>query len=220
MLSLPLLSVLFAQSPALPFQAGPRAENADAPVARFLVDPAAPERWFDALGHELGERPSTPTLRPLAGLSVSHHATGAAPEGDAPGSPTFTPDGTRILVPHWESKNLIEWDVASGAFVRAIALSGSPLDVAVTPDGLRALTANGFEDTLSFVDLVSGTETGTLALGNQPGIVAISPTGAHAAVGNTAEGTLSIIDLASGLELHRVGGLSYAMLLSINFESG
>ncbi|MEQ1893451.1 MAG: hypothetical protein ABL998_12965, partial [Planctomycetota bacterium] len=33
-------------------------------------------------------------------------------------------------------------------------------------------------------------------------------------------GTLSIIDLASGLELHRVGGLSYAMLLSINFESG
>lgn len=212
--------LLQPQTAALPAPLQGRREDADPAVVRFVVDPAGPERWFDALARRHDGPAPANGARLLGGLAVTHHAGGATPEGDAPASPTFTPDGSRLLVPHWESRNLIEWDVASGAFVRAIALSGSPLDVAVTPDGLRALTANGFEDTLSFVDLVSGAETGTLALGNQPGIVAISPTGAHAAVGNTGEGTLSIVDLATGLELHRVGGLSYAMLLSINFESG
>lgn len=203
-----------------PIQWTGRPEDAEPRVVRVALDPAAPESWVDALGRVLPGRAPELAARAFGGLVATHHPAGSLPEGDGPCSPTFTPDGSRILVPHFESRNLIEWDVASDSFLRAIPLSGSPLDVAVTPDGLRAVTANGFEDSLSFVDLVTGVETGTLALGNQPAIVAISPDGTRAAVGNTGEGSISMVDLASGLELWRVGGLSYAMLLSINFESG
>jgi len=216
-----LTATLLALCPQLPpFQSSGRAADAEPEILRLAVDPRAPETWLDAVRRAAPGRDLGPLARSFGGLQGTHHAAGSTPEGDGPGRPTFTPDGARILVPHRHSRNLIEWDVASGDFLRSIPLSGAPLDVAVTPDGLRALTANGAEDTLSFVDLVSGSESGTLALGEQPAVVAIRPDGTRAAVGNTGDGTISMVDLGTGLELYRLGGFSYSMLLSINFESG
>jgi DNA-binding beta-propeller fold protein YncE len=132
----------------------------------------------------------------------------------------FSPDGAHILISHWQSGNVIVWDAHSGVFVREIAVTGSPLGIAITPDGLRAVTPNVFEDTASILDLTTGTEIAVIPVGNQPGCVAVSPNGAIAAVGNTVDGSISLIDIASQTEIRRVAGIGFVGSISINFENG
>lgn len=145
---------------------------------------------------------------------------GDLPEGDAPSAVTFTPDGSQVVISHWESQNLILLDASTRTFVTAIPVSGSPIDVAVSPDGLYAVTANVFEDTASIVDLTAAAEVAVVPVGDQPGLVAVSPDGSTAAVGNTVDGSVSIIDLATRTETDRIPGLGYVGSLSFNFESG
>jgi len=144
---------------------------------------------------------------------------GAPPEGDAPAGATFTADGSQIVVAHRESKNLIVWDAATRAFVRAIPVSGSPQSVAVNAAGI-AVVANVLEDTASIIDLATGAELAVIPVGRVPGIVQITADGLTAVVANTTSASFSIIDIASRTEVRRIAGGDFAATTSVNPESG
>ncbi|QDU68414.1 YncE family protein [Engelhardtia mirabilis] len=130
-------------------------------------------------------------------------------EGDTPSAVAFTPDGSRYLIAHRDSKNLIEFDTATNDFLRAIDVSGSPQDLALTPDGSTAVVANMLEGTVSFIDLASGTETTTATGFSQPAVVRLTGDGSRAVVGNWGAQELVVLDVASGAELLRVGGMGF-----------
>jgi len=145
---------------------------------------------------------------------------GLLPEGDTPSDVQFTPDGARIVIAHRDTMNLIVFDAATRAFVAEVALSGSPVAVAISSDGAHAVTSNVFEDSASIVDLTSATELAVVPVGDQPAVVRISPDGATAVVGNTVDATLSVIDIASATELRRISGANFVASVTIAFEPG
>jgi YVTN family beta-propeller protein len=153
-------------------------------------------------------------------LTADLAPNGIPPEGDTPTGVTFTPDGTKILVAHRDTRNLILFDAATRAFLDDIPLSGSPNGVAVSPDGTRAVTPNILEDTASIVDLATGAEIAVIPVGDQPGVVRISPDGTLAVIGNTVSGSLSVIDLATATEVRRIPGVAFVGSVSISFEAG
>lgn len=155
----------------------------------------------------------------LAVLPVELVQAGQMPEGDTPSAVAFTPDGTRIVVSHRDSGNLVVFDAATRGVLASIALSGSPNDVAISSDGVHAVTANVFEDTASIVDLDAVAEIAVVPIGAQPGVVRVTPDGTTAVVGNTVDGSLSVIAIASATELRRIPGAGFAGTVSVNFES-
>jgi len=110
-----------------------------------------------------------PYLSMRAGdLSSTFVLTGLLPEGDTPAAAVFTPDGSKIVVAHRDTQNLVIFDAATRTVFQVMALSGSPNDVAISISGLYAVTANVFEDTASIVDLTTGQEQAVVAVGAQP----------------------------------------------------
>lgn len=180
------------------------------PAVRVLVFPADQYPLVRA-----EEAPSTG-----GGIITQFVLTGSLPEGDTPSAIAFSPDGSKIVVAHRDSRNLIVFDATTHAFLAAIPLSGSPDDVAVSSDGVHAVTANVFENTASIVDLTAGTEVAVVAVGTQPGVVRISPSGNTAVVGNTVESSLSVIDIATATEVRRIAGTGFVATISVSFESG
>ncbi|RMF85339.1 MAG: YncE family protein, partial [Planctomycetota bacterium] len=193
----------------------PVSPDGDPPILRIPHSPLGGGRWDTT-----AEAPAWHGPRIGRAGSATVLPNSADVEGDAPTQVLFTPDGTQIVVSHRDSQNLIVFDAATRAFVREIAISGSPQGVAITPDGTTAITANLWEDTVSFVDLASGTETGTVAVGDQPGFVRITPDGLTALVGNTVSGDISVIDIATMTETQRIAGAGYVASLSVSFEPG
>jgi YVTN family beta-propeller protein len=192
------------------------AKDCDPPIAHLVLDSRAAQSWSAAAG---ALPPAPGTRQALGSLHVTQVEGGSAPEGDSPAGMTFTPDGSQILVAHWQSRNVVVWDATTGALVRTIAVTGSPYDVAVTPDGLRAVTANGRENTASILDLVTGTEIARLNVGVQPGVVEISPDGTLAAIAGTGSFKLSIVDIATATELRRLSNISCSNAVSVGIES-
>ncbi|MCK4871837.1 MAG: hypothetical protein KAS72_03835 [Phycisphaerales bacterium] len=169
--------------------------------------------------------PQGPTGDPqgcgLRGDVTTHFMiTGDPPEGDTPVAAGFTTDGSLIIAAHRDSQNLILFDANTRDFVREIALSGSPQDMAVSSDGIHVVTANIFENTASIVDLTTGTEVAVIVVGDTPGVVRITPDGATAVVGNTVDGDLSIIDIATATELRRVAGIDFVASMTFAPETG
>lgn len=171
---------------------------------------------FEAACASLSAPAMTLPVNPYFPLHDDFFFTGDAPEGDNPSAAAFSTDGTKIIIAHRDSRNLVVFDAATRVFLNAIALSGSPNDVAVSLDGIHAVTANVFEDTASVVDLVTGAEIAVVPIGDQPGVAAITPDGLTAVVGNTKDSTLSVIDILTATELRRlsdavfVGSFSFA----------
>ncbi len=168
----------------------------------------------------LGPAGTTPAPDVAATITADFAPNGIAPEGDSPTGAAFTPDGTRIVVAHRDTRNLIVFDAATRAFIDEIPLSGSPNGVAISPDGTRAVTPNVYEDTASIVDLTTGAEIAVVPVGDQPGVVRISPDGTIAVVGNTVSSNLSVINLATATEVRRIAGVAFVGSVGISFEAG
>ena len=222
--------------------AGAAPRPADPEISVFRLDQSgrlAQVQSFDinaALGHPDGDaiavifQGPAPALASLAGGqtapvpvgvgSTTFLSNGLGDEGDTPTQVLFSPDGSKIVVAHRDSRNLTVFDAATRMVLTSIDLSGSPNALAITPDGSTAVTANIFQDTASIVDLAGGTETDVVAVGDQPGVVRISPDGLRAVVGNTVAGSLSVIDIASAIETDVIGPVAFSAITSINFESG
>jgi len=143
---------------------------------------------------------------------------GTDPEGDSPSSVRFLPDGSAFVVSHRDSRNLLVYDADTRDLLMEIPLSGSPDDLDVSPDGTTAVTANIIEDTASIVDLVGGTEVAVVGVGDGPAVARITPDGTRALIGNVASGDATVIDLGSNTVDKTIGGLSWAVTLSANFE--
>ncbi|MEW6074044.1 MAG: YncE family protein [Planctomycetota bacterium] len=237
-LALPLIASFAVPGPRTSGRAGPvpapggnlpvraaDAEDGDPPLARIVrpareVQIAPPALARERKGSASAARGTNARPAPLEMLYDGFLFTGSLPEGDMPAGLAFTPDGTRIVVAHRDSQNLIVFDAATRLVVQAIELSGSPQGVAVSADGLHAVTANFFEDTASIVDLTSGQETAVVPIGDQPGVVRITPDSTKAVVGNTKESTLSVLDIASAAEIRRIPNAGFAVIVSMAFEPG
>lgn len=145
--------------------------------------------------------------------------TGSLPEGDSASAVAYTPDGSKFVIAHRESRNLIIWDAATLAFIGEVPLSGAAQAMAITPDGTQAVVANVDNNTVSIVDLVTMTETAVIAVGTNPGIVAISPAGDVAAIGIGFDGEMQIIDIASASIVRTITNIGYSLILSGSFEA-
>ncbi len=159
-----------------------------------------------------GMRPPTPR-----GLTFSLIDAGVDPEGDTPTQVVFTPDGTRFLVAHRDTQNVIVYDAATRAHVDTFNVSGAPQSLAVTAD--YAVTANLWEDTASIITLATGQER-IVPVGDQPGIARVTPDGTKAVIANLRDGDISVIDLASATELRRIDGAGFTASLSFAPEPG
>ena len=153
-------------------------------------------------------------------FSVTSVFTGVEPEGDLPTGMVFTPDGSKILISHLLSKNVVIVDAATRVGLGAIDVSGSPQGVAISADGVHAVTANLFEHSASILDILTGLEIAVVPVGTQPGVVRITPDGLTAVVGNTVDNSLSVIDIASATEVHRIPGAGFSASISLSPENG
>lgn len=204
--------------PAVRVDACPDSPDGDPVVQRFEF-PAS--KYPLSKGHAPIPRTEGRAKIPaLPNLPADFVMTGSLPEGDSPTSAAFSLDGTKIIIAHRDSRNLILFDAATRDFLMEISLSGSPNDVAVSSDGVHAVTANLFEDTASIVDLSAGQEIAALSIGDQPGVVRITPDGTTAIVGCTVEGSLSIIDIPSLQEIQRILGAGFVSTVSFAVETG
>ena len=123
-------------------------------------------------------------------------------EGDFVRDAVYTPDGTRILMVHRESRNVLVYNVASGAIEADIPVAGQPVDLEVTPDGAYAITANTSGNTVSIIDLATLSNVKDIALSaSWPYRVHVTSDGTHAVVA-TADEEFVVISLASQSELH------------------
>ncbi len=178
--------------------------------------------WVSSVGLDIGSELGL-VAEPTAGLRGAPDAnfvlTGSLPEGDSVSAVAYTPDGTKFVIAHRESRNLIIWDAATLAFVGEVALSGAAQALAITPDGTQAVVANVDNNTVSIVDLVTMTETAVVAVGTNPGIVAISPAGDVAAIGTGFDGEMQIIDIASASVVRTITNIGYSLILSGSFEA-
>ncbi len=154
-----------------------------------------------------------------ANFDANFIMTGSLPEGDAPSDVAYTPDGSKFVIAHRESRNLIIWDASTLTFVGEVPISGAAQALAITPDGTKAVVANVDNNTVSIVDLIAMVETAVIPVGINPGIVAISPAGDVAAVGIGFDSELAVIDLASATVISTIPNIGYSLTLSASFEA-
>jgi len=196
---------------AAPCPAGGGSADGDLYIQHFEFDPT---RGPVALPQQ-GRAGLSPDMRDLA---VQLAPNGLPPEGDSPSAVRFTPDGSKIIVAHRFSRNLIVLDAATRTFLQEILVSGSVVDFDISCNGSRAVTANVFEDDASIVDLTTGAEIAVVSVGRQPGVVRISPDATTAVIGNTVDATLSVIDIATATELRRIPNAGFVGTVMVNFE--
>lgn len=144
--------------------------------------------------------------------------TGDLPEGDAPSDVVFTPDGSKIIIAHRESRNLIIWDAATRAFLGKVPISGGAQGVDITPDGTTAVVANVDNDSISIVDLGTLSEVAVIPAPENPGVVRISPAGDVAAVSLTYSSQLAIVDIATGSIVRTISNIGYSATMSFSPE--
>jgi YVTN family beta-propeller protein len=154
-------------------------------------------------------------LRSCEGMTVEFVGTGIGEEGDTPTDVVYTDDGSKFLISHLDSQNVIVFDAVTRDILQVIDLSGSPQAIDVSSDGVHAVTANAYEDTASIIDIVAGTEVAVVPIGDQPAQVVISPDGLTAVVGNTLEDSLSVIDIASATESRRIPDMGFWSTYSV-----
>jgi YVTN family beta-propeller protein len=157
---------------------------------------------------------------PCPAVASTLLSTALPPEGDTATAAAYTPNGTRLVVAHRVSKNLVVFDTATKLVTATIALSGSPNDVAISSNGIHAVTANVWEDTVSIVNLSTGAEIAVVPVGDQPGVVSITPNGLTAVVGNTVSQSVSVIDIGSATETFRILGAGFSSTTTLAPEPG
>jgi len=153
------------------------------------------------------------------GSDANFIMTGSLPEGDAPSDVAYMPDGSKFVIAHRESRNLILWDANTLGFLGEVPISGAAQALAITPDGTKAVVANVDNNTVSIVDLLAMTEIAVIPVGINPGIVAISPAGDVAAVGIGFDSELAVIDIASATVISTIPNIGYSLVLSASFEA-
>ncbi len=199
-----------------PKQDRPQSPSAESPAT--IADAEKPTTVLDDGPIEMIPPAKARTItggRSCDGMTMDFVGAGIGEEGDTPTDIIYTDDGSKFLMAHLDSQNVMVFDAETRDILHVIDLSGSPQAIDVSSDGVHAVTANAYEDTASIIDIVAGMELAVIPLGDQPGQVVISPDGQTAVVGNTMESSLSVIDIASATETRRVLGPQFWSTYSI-----
>jgi len=102
----------------------------------------------------------------------------------SPGFPyrvQFTPDGTRVLIPHAQASSLVVADVAEQRIVKSIPLGltrvrqPSTAGVIAHPDSRHAFVTVRNDNSMLVLDLISGETLSRVAVQNSPDGIAYSP---------------------------------------------
>ncbi|MCA9008729.1 MAG: S8 family serine peptidase, partial [Planctomycetaceae bacterium] len=88
-------------------------------------------------------------------IETSTISLDSSPEGDMVRDVVYTTDGSRYLIAHRDSENVLVYDSATGNLLAEIPVAGNPVDVEVTPDGSYALSANTTGNTVTVIDLLT-----------------------------------------------------------------
>ncbi|WP_372898831.1 beta-propeller fold lactonase family protein, partial [Stieleria sp.] len=87
----------------------------------------------------------------------------SSPEGDMIRDVVFTPDGSRYLIAHRDSENVLIYEAATGNLLAEIPVEGKPVDLDVTPNGAYAVSANTDGNTVTVIDLATLTKIADIA---------------------------------------------------------
>ena len=205
---LSLVALALIQSPDSQNQINP---DADSPLLSETVSARRhlpPVRKLD--------RPLGPVSAPARGSTFIF--TGSLPEGDAPSEVVYSSDGSKIVISHRESRNLIVWDASTFAFLGEAPVSGAAQSVALTPDNSTAVVCNIDNDTVSIVNMGTLSETENFAVGTNPGVVRVSPAGDVAAITQTFDAEMAIIEIGSASVVRTIPGIGSSVTLSFSPE--
>ncbi len=105
------------------------------------------------------------------------------PDGDLNRHVVFTHDGTKFLIAHRSSRNVMVYNADTYAVEATIPVDGEPVNIALSPDGTRAVTANTSGDSVTVIDLVNLTKVADVPVsGFWPFRVHMTPDGEQAVV--------------------------------------
>lgn len=110
----------------------------------------------------------------------------------------FSPDGSRLYVTTEMARCVVEVDVATRSFTRAIETDqGGSHMIALSPKGDRAYVANVHSGSMSVIDLEKGAVIKTVP--SRPGCegVGVSPDGSRVWLANNQSSTVTVIDAAT-----------------------
>ncbi len=120
----------------------------------------------------------------------------SSPEGDYANAAVFTPDGTKFLIAHRDSGNVIAYNSSSRVVEKDIVVGGQPSSIAISPNGQLALTTNSATNSVSVIELSSLNVIKEIPVSQHwPYLVKMTPDGQKAVVA-TLDGFV-IISLSS-----------------------
>ncbi len=142
----------------------------------------------------------------MAATNVTEHfvSIDSAPEGDITRDVVYTPDGTKFLIAHRDSENVLVYNATTHAVEADIPVAGQPVSVAVTPNGQYAVSANTAGDTVTVIDLATLTKVADVPVSSSwPYRVKVTPDSQHAVVA-TAGDAYSVISLNTLQEVRSI----------------
>lgn len=123
----------------------------------------------------------------LSHLALKEHAR--------PHGMVFSPDGSKLYVTTEMARCIVEVDVASRSFTRAIETDqGGSHMIALSPKGDRAYVANVHSGSMSVIDLEKGEVVKTVPSRAGCEGVGVSPDGSRVWLANNQSNTVTVID--------------------------
>lgn len=123
----------------------------------------------------------------------------------SPAAMVASRDGQSLWIACATSKEVIQFQRASGKVVRRAALPGEPSGLALSKDGARLyVTCPSVISQVAVVDTEGGGVIDTLTAGHTSAAPVLSPDGKLLYVANRFNNNISILDLASRRELRRI----------------
>jgi YVTN family beta-propeller protein len=125
-------------------------------------------------------------------------------QGEHPGVPTVTPDGSIVVSVNQESSNLSLVDTSDLRLIGTISLSGrrEPWEIAFTPDGKLGFVSHSSFDSshdedsiVTVVDMTARREIKQIDVGRRPNGVAVDRDGKYVFVANMGSNTVSVISV-------------------------
>lgn len=117
---------------------------------------------------------------------------------------SFSPDGTRVVVPNIGSDNVTIVDALKEEVVTHLPVGKGPEGVAVHPHNNRLYVANQHDDILEIYDLVTLEKVKKVRVGRCPIRLVFSPDGRYAIIPNREDDCLSVVDTQLESEIKRI----------------
>lgn len=144
----------------------------------------------------------------------------SSPEGDMIRDVVFTPDGSRYLIAHRDSENVLIYQAATGNLLAEIPVEGKPVDLDVTPNGAYAVSANTDGNTVTVIDLATLTKVADIATSSAWPYRVHTTGDSSRAVVATAGGEYVTVSLTTFAQTHQFEASGLGSLQFIDLTDG